>query len=279
MLWFRPEHVEVVNWAGDPKKPVKVDETNGEVRLQPRSSFALWKESVTGRCEPWRKDEEEAATTLRQAIVEVILRRAEEIERVNRELSEANIELDSFAYVASHDLKEPLRGVHHLATFLKRGQDGNLDLEGQQQLETILKLTRRMDDLIESLLQYSRTGRMELVLEPSNLDALVEEALIPCRRLLAESGAELRRPVPLGRGAVRSCARARSVHKPDLQRNKVQRQAGALGRDWVGRRSNCRAIMFATTVSGFPIRRGIAFSKYSGAFTERTSSVEAWAQG
>ena len=93
--------------------------------------------------------------TLRQAIVEVILRRAEEIERVNRELFEANIELDSFAYVASHDLKEPLRGVHHLATFLKRGQDGKLNSEGQQQLETILKLTRRMDDLIESLLQYS----------------------------------------------------------------------------------------------------------------------------
>ena len=90
LLWFRPEHIEVVNWAGDPKKPVKVSETDGEVRLQPRSSFALWKESVTGRSEPWRKDEKEVAASLRQAIMEVILNRAEEIERMNRQLSEAN---------------------------------------------------------------------------------------------------------------------------------------------------------------------------------------------
>jgi two-component system, chemotaxis family, sensor kinase Cph1 len=67
-----------------------------------------------------------------------------------------------------------------------------------EQVDTILKLTRRMDDLIESLLQYSRTGRVELVLEPTNLDALVDEALMPCRRLLVESGAELRRPGKLG---------------------------------------------------------------------------------
>ena len=129
LIWFRPEHIEVVNWAGDPKKPVKVSETDGELRLQPRSSFALWKESVTGRAEPWKRSEKEAAANLRQAILEVILNRAEEMERVNRQLSAANEELDSFAYVASHDLKEPLRGVHHMASFLKRGQDGELSVE------------------------------------------------------------------------------------------------------------------------------------------------------
>jgi chemotaxis family two-component system sensor kinase Cph1 len=198
LIWFRPEHIEVVNWAGDPKKPVKVSETDGELRLQPRSSFALWKESVTGRSEPWKRSEKEAAANLRQAILEVILNRAEEMERVNRQLAVANEELDSFAYVASHDLKEPLRGVHHMASFLKRGQDGELSVESMQQVETILKLTRRMDDLIESLLQYSRTGRVELVLKPSDLDALVDEALVPCRQLLAETGAEVRRPKRLG---------------------------------------------------------------------------------
>ncbi len=198
LLWFRPEHIEVVNWAGDPKKPVKVSETDGEVRLQPRSSFALWKESVTGRSEPWRKDEKEVAASLRQAIMEVILNRAEEIERMNRRLSEANTELDSFAYVASHDLKEPLRGVHHMASFLKRGQGEKLDEQGQMQLDTILKLTRRMDDLIESLLQYSRTGRVELQLETLDLDGIVDESLLLCRQLLTEHTTQVRRPVPLG---------------------------------------------------------------------------------
>lgn len=199
LIWFRPEHIEIVNWAGDPKKPVKVSETDGEIRLQPRSSFALWKQSVTGRCDPWRKEEKEVAGNLRQAIMGVIISRAEEIERMNRQLAEANVELDSFAYVASHDLKEPLRGVHHLASFLKRGQESKLTDEGRQQLENILKLTRRMDDLIESLLQYSRTGRVDLALELIDVDALLDETLIACARLIAETGAEIRRPHSLGK--------------------------------------------------------------------------------
>jgi chemotaxis family two-component system sensor kinase Cph1 len=100
LLWFRPEHIETVNWAGDPRKPVDVAEAEGEPRLQPRRSFALWKESVTGRSVPWGNDERSAATALRQAFLEVILSRAEEVDRMNRQLAEVNIELDSFAYAA-----------------------------------------------------------------------------------------------------------------------------------------------------------------------------------
>lgn len=198
LVWFRPEHIEVVKWAGDPKKPVKVGETDGKIRLMPRSSFALWKESVTGRCEPWHKNDKGAVTELRQAIMEVILNRATEIERANRALAEANIELDSFAYVASHDLKEPLRGIHHMASFLKRGLIDSLGPEERGQLETILKLSRRMDDLIESLLQYSRTGRTELDFEPADLDGLVDEALTSCNVLISDTETEIRRPAPLG---------------------------------------------------------------------------------
>jgi light-regulated signal transduction histidine kinase (bacteriophytochrome) len=198
LLWFRPEHIEIVNWAGDPKKPMQVSETDGEVRLQPRASFALWKQSVTGRSEPWRKDEREVAEDLQQALISSIASRAEEIERLNRQLAEANVELDSFAYAASHDLKEPLRGVHHLASFLKRGELGQLTEEGRQQLDTILKLTRRMDDLIESLLQYSRTGRTELSLQEADLDLLLDDALLACRTLIAFTASEIRRLAPLG---------------------------------------------------------------------------------
>jgi two-component system, chemotaxis family, sensor kinase Cph1 len=198
LMWFRPEHLQSVKWAGDPKKPVKISQTDGQVRLQPRTSFALWKESVTGRSEPWRKDEREVAANLRQAISEVILSRTEQIERMNRDLADANVELDSFAYVASHDLKEPLRGVHLLASFLQRALEGKLDEQGRQQLETILKLTRRMDDLIEALLQYSRTGRLELKLETADMDELVDEAISDCRHAIGQHEIEIRRPMSLG---------------------------------------------------------------------------------
>ena len=198
LLWFRPEHIEIVNWAGDPKKPMQICETDGEVRLQPRASFALWKQSVTGRSEPWRKDEKDVVEHLRQALMSSIASRAEEIERLNRQLADANVELDSFAYAASHDLKEPLRGVHHLASFLKRGEQDQLTEEGRQQLDAILRLTRRMDDLIESLLQYSRTGRTELSLQNADLDVLLDETLLACRRLITDTATEIRRAEQLG---------------------------------------------------------------------------------
>ncbi len=192
VMWFRPEQAQTVAWAGDPKKPMEIDTSDGSIRLLPRTSFAMWKESVVGRSTPWSDFEVKAAADLRWAIVELILTRAEETELLNRELRDANMELDSFAYVASHDLKEPLRGIHHMATFLKRG-DGNQT----QQIDTILKLTTRMDDLIESLLQYSRTGRADLVIVECDVGVLVDEALAVLAQRIAETGAVVRRVTPL----------------------------------------------------------------------------------
>jgi two-component system, chemotaxis family, sensor kinase Cph1 len=188
-MWFRPEQAHTVKWAGDPAKPVEINEIDGSIRLSPRASFAIWKESVEGRSKPWTACEIEAAADLRWGIVEIILARAEETELINRKLRDVNSELDSFAYVASHDLKEPLRGISHLATFIQRKQG-----DANQHLETIMKLIRRMDDLIESLLQYSRTGRVELVLEEVDLDAVVDEALQMLTKRIAGSGVVIRRP-------------------------------------------------------------------------------------
>jgi two-component system, chemotaxis family, sensor kinase Cph1 len=187
-MWFRPEQAQTVSWAGDPRKPVEVDINDGTIRSMPRTSFAIWKDSVKGRSAPWADFEVKAAADLRWAIVEVILERAEETELLNRELRDANVELDSFAYVASHDLKEPLRGIHHMATFLKRGQG-----DAAEQTETILRLTKRMDDLIESLLQYSRTGRADLMLADCDLDVLLDETMMGLKQRISEHGTVIRR--------------------------------------------------------------------------------------
>ncbi|WP_294541300.1 ATP-binding protein [uncultured Rhodoblastus sp.] len=72
-IWFRPEQAQAVRWAGDPNKPVEVDEKDGAIRLMPRTSFAIWKESVEGRSAPWADFEIAAAGDLRRAIVEVVL--------------------------------------------------------------------------------------------------------------------------------------------------------------------------------------------------------------
>lgn len=177
LLWFRPEWRQIVNWAGDPNKPMEIDTSTKEARLLPRTSFALWKETIAGQSRPWLECEIEHAVELRHGIVELILRHTEQLQRINRELTESNLELDTFAYAASHDLKEPLRGIHTSIEFLQEEDGARLSPSGQGRLASVLRLTQRMDALIETLLQYSRVGRIDLRLQEVDLNELVAQTL------------------------------------------------------------------------------------------------------
>src|SRR5262249_5776107 len=125
VLWFRPEVIQTVNWGGDPTKPVEGETSAG--LLSPRRSFELWQEVVKLKSLPWRPWEVDAARLLRNAIIAVVVRRAEELTRLNAELERSNSDLDAFAFVTSHDLKEPLRGIHNYATFVMEDYEDKLD--------------------------------------------------------------------------------------------------------------------------------------------------------
>jgi signal transduction histidine kinase len=103
--------------------------------------------------------------------------RAEELERLNTELARSNRELDAFAYIASHDLKEPLRGIHHLSQFLLEDSADQLDADGVDRLHMLQRLARRMQALIESLLHYSHVGRADLSMREVDLEEVVKETL------------------------------------------------------------------------------------------------------
>jgi two-component system, chemotaxis family, sensor kinase Cph1 len=176
LLWFRSEVIQTIDWGGEPNKPVEIDENN-QLRMTPRKSFELWKQTVQLQSLPWKACEIEAALELRTKIIGIVIQKADELALLNAELERSNIELDSFAYVASHDLKEPLRGIHNYSTFLIEDYGDKLGEDGIHKLATLMRLTQRMEDLIESLLQYSRLGRAELLLEPVNLAQVVENVL------------------------------------------------------------------------------------------------------
>lgn len=120
--------------------------------------------------------------------------RTRELERRNEELHQSNKELDDFAYIASHDLKEPLRGIHNFSSFLIEDYAGKLDDEGRSKLETLMRLTRRMETLIDSLLQFSRLGRVDLAIDQVDLNETVAEVLESLSITLKESGTEVRVP-------------------------------------------------------------------------------------
>ncbi|MFH2064657.1 MAG: ATP-binding protein [Pseudomonadota bacterium] len=90
-------------------------------------------------------------------------------------LRKSNQELDDFAYIASHDLREPLRGISNYATFLMEDYGDQIDAEGKSKLETLQRLCKREEDLIQSLLNYSRVGRTDLKFIPLDLNILLEE--------------------------------------------------------------------------------------------------------
>jgi two-component system, chemotaxis family, sensor kinase Cph1 len=119
---------------------------------------------------------------------------AEELKTRNAELARSNQELDDFAYIASHDLKEPLRGIHNYASFLLEDYQQKLDEEGKAKLETLTRLAQRMESLIDSLLEFSRVGRLELSSQETDFNALIERTLEALQITLKEEKIEIRIP-------------------------------------------------------------------------------------
>ncbi|UNU26984.1 ATP-binding protein [Microcoleus vaginatus] len=85
VLWFRPEVIKTVNWGGNPNKRVETDE-NGTQRLSPRKSFELWQENVRCKSLPWKQCEIDAALELKKAMINIVLRQAEKLEKLNTAL-------------------------------------------------------------------------------------------------------------------------------------------------------------------------------------------------
>ena len=92
-----------------------------------------------------------------------------------RELEEVNAELKDFAYVVSHDLKAPLRGINQLATWLKSDYYEVLDSEGQEQMDLLIGRVKRMNRLIDGILQYSSVGRTDESAEKVDCNVLVRD--------------------------------------------------------------------------------------------------------
>jgi light-regulated signal transduction histidine kinase (bacteriophytochrome) len=196
ILWFRPETQQTIAWAGNPADKPQVVGPNG-MRLTPRRSFELFLESVRERSLPWSALEVDSALRLRQLVMELIISQTAQVSQQNVDLTASNEELDAFAYVASHDLKEPLRGIHRYAHQLLESPDTPTP-EDRQRLDSLMRLTLRMDSLLNSLLHFSRVGRTNLSFETVNLNELVEDALemIGVSRREATCRITIPRPLP-----------------------------------------------------------------------------------
>jgi len=100
-----------------------------------------------------------------------------EVEKRTEDLNKSNKELEDFAYIVSHDLKAPLRGINELSEWISEDYSGVLDKEGKEDLEMLKERASKMNDMIQGILEYSRIGRMEGKPGEIDLNELVRDTI------------------------------------------------------------------------------------------------------
>ncbi|MGW1974344.1 sensor histidine kinase [Streptomyces sp. NPDC001889] len=128
---------------------------------------------------------------------ETLARQAADLEEQRIELERSNSELEQFAYVASHDLQEPLRKVASFCQLLERRYGDRLDERGTQYISFAVDGAKRMQVLINDLLTFSRVGRLHDSVRTVALDESLDRAVRDLSVAIADSGAEIVVPDPL----------------------------------------------------------------------------------
>ena len=124
-----------------------------------------------------------------EAAEEALQERTRQLAERVEELARSNAELERFAYVASHDLKEPLRMVTSFTTLLARRYKGKLDRDADEFINYAVDGAVRMEQLIQDLLLYSRVGIRDLVLKSVDCEVVYAHALANLQAALRETGA------------------------------------------------------------------------------------------
>ncbi len=117
--------------------------------------------------------------------------------RYTQALEHSNKELDDFAYIASHDLKEPLRGIHNHARFLLEDNQDKLDQDSVARLNRLSYLSQRMETLVNELLYFSRLGRQEMAVQPTDMNDIIHDIENTLELFLHEHNARITVPAKL----------------------------------------------------------------------------------
>ena len=119
-------------------------------------------------------------------------KRAEtEMKKYAEKLARSNVELEQFAYVASHDLQEPLRKVTNFAELFAKKYSGQVDEKAQKYIDYVVDGAARMQTLIQDLLQYSKLGQKQTQLKETDLQEMLSRVIDVLVSQIQESKAKV----------------------------------------------------------------------------------------
>jgi two-component system, chemotaxis family, sensor kinase Cph1 len=183
VMWFKPEVVQTVRWAGDPDKAVAAATTS--TTLHPRHSFAEWRQAVRQRSLPWTKADLTAALELNYAIAGIDLQRQFEREQEAKARAEwAGEQKEQLLAMVSHDLRDPLHALKLNVSLLQRMLTQESSARATLVLVSMERAAERMNRLLSDLLSISKLESGTVQLDVANYQMAdlvgdVQQLLLP----------------------------------------------------------------------------------------------------
>ncbi|MGK7915926.1 MAG: ATP-binding protein, partial [Prochloraceae cyanobacterium] len=168
LIWFRPEQIHTVNWAGNPRDSVSLD-ADGIARLSPRSSFELWKEQVREKSFSWQAVEIEAARELRTSLLLAALEFSQTALKQSAEKAQvANRAKSQFLAKMSHELRTPLNAILGFTQIMSRFNE--LSATQKEHVEIINRSGEHLLGLINDVLDIAKIEAGKLTLKENCFD-------------------------------------------------------------------------------------------------------------
>lgn len=192
VIWYRPETITEVNWAGDPKKAIEKDE-NG---LSPRKSFELWKEFVKFQSKPWLAPEINAAMNYaysiqRQMILILLTDEGNRNRELNAILKETNSELENINWISTHDLQEPLRKIQLISSRILSKEEEQISVNVTDSLKKMNTSAQRMQALLSDILKYTKIQHTKAPFSFVDTHVLINEVVENLSDMVHECAAKI----------------------------------------------------------------------------------------